>query len=172
MAEPILREEIIWKDNRYQIELFDDTNFDKISPITQSYAFVFNKESKILIIRCKNNDWCLPGGTPENYDKDWKATLIREVDEEANVDIKNIIPIGYLKSIAKDKDPKKKEGYALRAIALLDKIKERKPDPATGEINDVKFVSADEFLDYCKLGANGKAQLKLALKALKLHKIY
>jgi len=171
MKEPLLKEEITWKGDRYELELFDDINFTKISPITQVYGFVFNKNHKLLIIKCKDNDWCLPGGTPEIQDKNWKETLIREVDEEANVDIKKIIPIGYIKSKAIDNDPKSKKGYALRAVSHLKKVKERAIDPATGEINEIKFIDPSEFLEYCKWGENGKAQLEMALKTINLIKI-
>ena len=163
----VLNDEIVWKGCKYSIEVFDDKHFEGLTNVTQVYGFIFDDVGKILIIRTKGGEWSLPGGGPESYDSDWKATLIREVDEEANVDIKDIKPAGYISSKALGKEFKLKQGIALRVIGRVEKIKERAPDPATGSVNERKFVDKNEFLKYCSWGENGKAQLKIALDELK-----
>ena len=48
----------------------------------------FIRKEKILLVR-KRNTWILPGGKPEQEDKNDMATLIREVKEELpNLEIK------------------------------------------------------------------------------------
>src|SRR3989339_2185768 len=162
----IMKDKIDWKGCKYSLEVHDEKNFDELKNITQVYGFVFDDSGRILIIRTKGGEWCLPGGTPENYDVGWEDTLIREVDEEANVDITHIRPAGYLLSKALGKEFKPKAGVALRAVAEIGKIKKRAADPATGSINERKFVDSKDFLKYCKWGENGKVQLDLALAEL------
>ncbi len=165
MKKIVFRGKIEWKNKTYEINVIDDNNFSKLKNITQVYGFVFNGEGKILIVKLKGKEWGLPGGGPEKIDKNWQETLKREVDEETNIDIIEISPAGYVLNKTEMHNEKNRTGCLLRAVAKVKKIKERVPDPATGSINERKFISPNEFLDYCKWGDNGKAQLDLALKA-------
>lgn len=160
----VMRDEIEWKGCKYSLELFDDKNFNELNGIIQVYGFVFDKTGKILIIKIKGNVWCLPGGTPEKYDSDWKDTLTREVNEEANVEIENIQPVGYIVSKSLSPGVQAREGIALRAVAKIKAINKRSPDPAKGSINQRKFIEPKDFLKYCPWGKDGQAQLDLALK--------
>src|SRR3972149_3465448 len=97
MAKAIFKEEIIWRGEKYLIRVFDRIDYSKLNNIAQVYGFIFNKKGEMLIVKCgPKKAWCLPGGTPEKEDKRWKETLIREVEEEADVEIDNIIPAGYI----------------------------------------------------------------------------
>jgi hypothetical protein len=51
----------------------------------------------------------------------------------------------------------------LRAIAKVKKILLQTIDPATGKINERKFIDPKEFLEYCPWKENGQVQLKMAL---------
>ncbi|MEK6890756.1 MAG: NUDIX domain-containing protein, partial [Nanoarchaeota archaeon] len=106
--------------------------------------------------------WSLPGGTPEKGET-FEQTLIREVDEEANVNIINIKPIGYNK-IDEIKNGKKSVFYQLRFIAKVSKIKKQTPDPATSTQFERKFINPKDFLSYTHWGISGKQMIKRALK--------
>jgi len=162
MKKPYFSEIFIWDHNRYKVDVYNSTNFDKLKKIEQVYGFIFDNGGKILLVNI-NNKWGLPGGTPETYDANWKETLKREVLEEADVEIENIIPGFYL--IFKGLDNKKAiKGIAVRCIANVKSVKSRTIDPATNKINKRKFVSKDQFIKSCHWGKNGEIQLKLALK--------
>lgn len=166
---PIFSEVFNWGKEKFEYSIFDSVEFLNLSDITQVYGFIFNKKGKILIIKSpERSEWSLPGGGPEKCDKNWKETLIREVIEEADVEIKRIIPLFYLSAKRKAKKKSKgKEGIMLRAMAKVDKINQQTIDPATGKINERKFISQKDFLKYCPWGENGKVQLNLAIKKRK-----
>jgi 8-oxo-dGTP pyrophosphatase MutT (NUDIX family) len=168
MATPIFKEEIIWRGGRFLMEVFDDNDYSKLKNITQVYGFLFNEKDEIMILReGPDKEWQLPGGAPENYDKTWKDTLIREAEEEVDVEIEDIKPAGYIRSTALDKNSSQeaKVGIGLRTVAKITKIKPQTIDPASGVINERKFIPAKDFLKYFPWGDNGKAQLELAMRA-------
>jgi len=166
---PLIEEEIEWKGHKFLFEFFDERDYSNLTNITQVYGFIFNEKDEILIVKCgKDKDWSLPGGGPEQEDKTWKDTLIREVDEEADVNIENIAPAGYVKSTSLDKNfSHPRIGIAIRAVAKLKKIKPQTIDPAHGIIPKRKFIAVKDFLSYLPWGKNGKAQLDMALKVHK-----
>ena len=152
----------------YDCEWFDKTNFKKLEreKVRQCYGFVFDKEERLCIINCGGKQgWCLPGGTVEIYDKTFKDTLIREVNEEADLDLKDIKKVGYIKIIPKE-NPREIH-YALRYVAKVKKIKPQTIDPACNIIPKRKFILPSEFIDYVNWGENGKFQLQKALNVYK-----
>ena len=65
--------------------------------IKQVSAFIFDKDGKICLIQFPNKDyWSLPGGSPENIDNNFKETLIREINEEADLIVRDFERIGYI----------------------------------------------------------------------------
>lgn len=164
---PLFTEIFAWKGENYELSIYPDTNFSELENIQQVYGFVFNKKQEILLIKLPEGKWCLPGGGPEEYDKDWKETLKREILEEADVEIEDIKPVCYLtsKCLGNNKNCAK-IGTMLRAVAKLKNIKEQTFDPAHGKINERIFVPTGKFIEYCDWGENGRIQLELALKKL------
>lgn len=171
MTKPIFTENLTWRGYKFLVEVFDDNDFSKLKDIPQVYGFLFNDKNEIVIFRKgPKAEWCLPGGGPEKCDKTWKDTLIREAEEEVDVEIDDIKPAGYLKSTALSKDTPQKVrvGIMVRAIAKITKIRPPTIDPCTGILNERKFIPAKDFLKYCHWDGNGKVQLELALKALEM----
>ena len=85
-----MKYEVNWHDQTYQMEWVDTTDFEELENVIQAYGFIFDDDGKLCIVDCNKGYWCLPGGKPEDCDENFEATLIREVDEEADLDIKNI----------------------------------------------------------------------------------
>jgi 8-oxo-dGTP pyrophosphatase MutT (NUDIX family) len=147
------------KEGTFELTWHDSTDFSKIKPILQVYGICFNSNGKIVLINT-NGKWCLPGGTPEK-EESFEETLIREVDEEASVDIKRVFPLGYQKVLnMKDNSII----YQLRYAALISKVNKPKIDVATRVIPKRKFISPSNFLEYCKWGNTGKAIIEKAVK--------
>src|SRR6266571_1170567 len=65
---------------------------ERYKPCFQVYGVVFNAEGEILLIQEKGK-WKIPGGTPEG-DETAEETLRRELIEEADVTIKELVPVG------------------------------------------------------------------------------
>ena len=89
-----MKEKIIWAGEEYEMEWFDEKNFLHLSEskIKQVYGFLFDGGGKIVLVRpTKKRGWRLPGGGPEKEDRNWKETLIREADEEADVEVDKAI---------------------------------------------------------------------------------
>jgi len=147
----------------WQMEWSDDKNFEKLKAVIGAQGFIFDDSGRFCIIKLSSKEkWLITGGKPEEKDKTFEDTLIREVDEEADLEIKDIQRVGYIISYKKD-NPKKKN-YSLRYVARVSKIKLQTIDPAYDEIPQRKFIFPKDFNKYCGWGENGEFQLRKALK--------
>ena len=140
-------------------------NFEEISPITQVYGVVFNKDNEILIAR-SDDEWIIPGGTPEEDDNSLIATLKRELWEEVRVKIKNQWPIGYCKVLYPAGEEEPDVSYQVRYACLVDEIHEIGPDPDTGKIFERKFIGPEEFTKYVEWGEMGREMIKEAVETI------
>ena len=142
-------------------EWYDKTNFENLDNVTQAYAFIFDEFGKVCLIKYKGM-WGIPGGTPELEDRSFEETLIREVKEEADLEIKEISRVGYIKVIPRDGS---KIHYLLRYAAFVDKINDQTEDPAIGEILERKFIEPGDISKYINWG-KCEFQLNKALSIL------
>lgn len=136
------------------------SDFEKYKPVTQIYGICLDDENKILIIKDKAR-WQIPGGTPEKGETP-EQTLKREMIEEAQAEIGRIVPLG-VQEVNYFDNPNKKQGdlfYQYRYVAFIKKLNPMQPDPATGRLNERKFVSFDEIDDYVKWGKVGQEMFK------------
>lgn len=140
-----------------------DSNYLSLKPITQVYGVCFDDKGNILIIRSPNENWNIPGGTPED-DETPEQTLKRELKEEADVTISKNAMIGYYEVISD-----KPTIYQLRFAASLNEIKPSTIDPALGVVNERKFVPLDEFFKYVKI-KNYRSMLNEATSWFKKNK--
>jgi len=167
-----MTEKTIWTVNHpefgiWEMEWSDDTNFEKLKNVIGAQGFVFDDRGRFCIIKLSPKEkWLITGGKPEKEDKTYEDTLIREVDEEADLEIKDIRKVGYIISYKKD-NPEKKE-YSLRYVARVKKIKKQTIDPAYNEIPKRKFIFPKDFNKYCGWGENGEFQIKKVLSKIKL----
>lgn len=130
-------------------------------PTTQAYCICFNDKDEVLILNQKGDDtWTLPGGTVEEGET-LEQALIREVNEEADITLKNIMFLG----VQKVDDPGKRGTYfQARYIAQVDNILSQTVDPALGKINERKWVPNSEITNYIKWGKTGEAIFSDAIK--------
>ncbi len=152
--------EIEWKGQKYLMKWLDNINFESLENVIQSYGFIFDENGKLCIVDCNKGYWCLPGGGPEDCDKSFEDTLIREVNEEADLDIKNIRRVGCFKITPLGDNCKRNcIHHILRFVAEVDKIKKQTVDPAEGAIPLRKFIDPKDFLKFVKWDDNGEFQL-------------
>jgi ADP-ribose pyrophosphatase YjhB (NUDIX family) len=151
------------KSGTYELTWCDSHDFSKIKPIEQVYGVCFTKQGKICIIKNPRNHWSLPGGKPKKNET-FEETLKREVGEEADIEIKNIKPLGYQKIYHKEEN---KTEYQLRYVAIISKINPQTIDPAENKITERKLIKPEDFMKITKWGKPGKAMINKAIKLFK-----
>lgn len=140
-------------------------DLSNLENVEQVYGICFEKDGRMLIVNTTGN-WCLPGGTPEK-DESFEETLKREVDEEADVEIDNLIPLGYNEIKRFNKDSSKKDVfYQLRYIAKIVKVKKQTPDPAYNKISKRRFINPKDFFKYCPWGRPAEEMIERAVKVI------
>jgi 8-oxo-dGTP pyrophosphatase MutT (NUDIX family) len=131
-----------------------------LSPIGQVYGVCFDNIGKILIQRSGTTGrWNIPGGHPEIGETP-EETLEREFDEEVSVTIGKRKVIGYFEATNGE------HTYQLRYFCLIDKVLPMKIDPASGKMNERKFVDPGKFFDFVKID-DYKPMISEALKCLR-----
>lgn len=161
-----MKEIVKWKGERNEIEYFDSTEISLLNNITQIYGFLFDSKGKFCIVRpTEARGWRLPGGGIEEGE-DWKQALIREAEEEADVELdeSSLKLTGYIKVTPLDKDSKKGVHYLLRAKGNITKVNDQTEDVAEGLINEREFIDSEKFLEYCPWGEIGRLQLEGTFK--------
>lgn len=153
--------EIPYKGEIYDVELFDDTNFQDIELLGAS-GFIFDDKGKLCLIKVQDErGWTLPGGSIEPEDNSPEDTLRREVEEEADLELKNIKRLGYWKSVLRSNP--KEITYRGRFIAEVEKVKKQTIDPAYDVVPERIFIDPKDFDKHTQWGDNGEFQLKKAL---------
>jgi len=166
-----MKEKISWQDQEYEMEWFPEERIPDVekSKIKQVYGFLFDSNKKLCLVRpTEKRGWRLPGGGPEPEDNDWKGTLIRETDEEADIESykDSLKIIGYIKIIPLNENCEKGVHYALRVVGNISKINGQTEDIAEGLINERVFIEPKNFLGYCNWGEIGKIQIKKVLSII------
>ena len=152
----------IWKGVTVTNTWIKSSNIEKYNPVTQVYGIIFNEDNEILICReDENSSWLIPGGHPEEGES-FKETLKREVLEEVDVEVSDIIPLGVFKVEFSD-DPEKII-YQSRFIAKLKKLNPQTEDPSIKKTWVRKFVPAGKISEYVKWGEEGDAMFKDAIE--------
>lgn len=154
-----------WTDEKGITSIFTwypGDSLEEFEPFTQVYGVCFNDEGKILIQRRGERPWCLAGGTVEEGESP-EETLRREVIEEADVTLKNIILLGAQRVQfpgGKNPNPSPRGGddfYQLRYYCEVDEILPQTPDPDTNIINERRFVEPEDLRKYFYWGDTGDA---------------
>lgn len=128
-------------------------------PVRQAYAWIVDEGGRVLLLDMPGG-WNLPGGTPEEYDAGWEATLRREVLEEADVTVCDVVPLGYQEVRTDGADPH----VQLRVVARVDQWREATPDPDNGLVYPRVWVPLGKAGDLLGWGAPGRAQAAAAAR--------
>jgi 8-oxo-dGTP diphosphatase len=129
-------------------------------PVREVQAWIVDEAGRALLLEMPGG-WDLPGGTPEQHDADWLATLHRELRAGADVTVGDVIPLGY-----QEVRPSGAEPYArLRAVARVEVWHEQTPDPDHGLVHPRVWVPLDQAAVLLNWGEPGRAQAVAAAQA-------
>jgi len=149
------------------IDCHDREEMDEYQPCTQVYGICFDDKGDILVIDEKGDGaWKIVGGKPQAGETPEQA-LARELMEEANVELQQMLPVGVQK--VEEFFPDKgqlKVYYQWRFAGLVARLFPRTPDPDTGRIYPQKFVPVSEINEVVKWGETGKAMFAAAVDCL------
>lgn len=145
-------------------EYQDADSFDNLdySKCRQVYGVCFY-DDKIVVgygwYAGQKQDWGLIGGTIEKGEK-FEETLIREIQEESNMEVISYLPIGYQKAI------NTRDGDYIYQLRYACKVKPRGPfveDPA-GVITEIKLIDPKDYKQYFDWGKIGDRIMARALE--------
>jgi len=98
--------------------------------------------------------------SPEVHDASWEATLHREVLEEADITLRDVVPLGYQVVRSDDAKP-----FAqLRVVARVGEWRAPTPDPDGGLVYPRVWVPLGEAADLLGWGEPGRAQAAAAAR--------
>lgn len=98
--------------------------------VTQVYGYLLCPHTGRVLVQDDNGVFNLPGGTPEPWDNDQVATLIREAFEENHVRVGATAYLGY-QEVQRPGRPR----YAqVRMAGVIDEFAPRAPDPDGGRV--------------------------------------
>lgn len=119
------------------------TSYEGLSPITQAYAVCLDDKGNVILQKCLDRPWNIPGGRPEPGET-YEQTAIREVYEEVTVVVERPTLIGY-QEYWKDGAL---QSYQLRYVAFITRVDPPAIDPDNGILRDRIFVPLDEAMNY------------------------
>jgi ADP-ribose pyrophosphatase YjhB (NUDIX family) len=161
-----MKEEVIWRGQKYLMEWLDETNFENLDDATHVCGFIFDENKNLCIVDTNKGYWGLPGGAVEEIDETFEVALMREAEEEADLEIKEIIRIGCFKVTPISENCERGVHHLLRFVARVNKIKDQTIDPAEGVISLRKFIDPSRFLEFVDWKDSGQFQLDKALAVL------
>ena len=147
-----------FKGKYYPIEYEDCGDFSVLPKdrCTQVRAVCFCGDK--IVIGLHGDGWAPIGGTIEKGET-VEQTLIREVLEEANMDVLEQAPIGYQKSV----DENGEATYQLRSWCRVSPRGPFVADPDYG-VKEIKLVNPQEYKQYVAWGEIGDRIIERAIE--------
>jgi 8-oxo-dGTP diphosphatase len=123
-------------DARY---FWHETPVPAVLQVTQVYGWLLCPRTGRVLVQDDEGTFNLPGGTPEAWDADLTATLVREAFEENQVRVGQTTYLGYQEVHRPGRAP-----YAqARMAGVVDAFAERAPDPDGGRVYRRLMTSLD-----------------------------
>jgi len=98
--------------------------------VIQVYGYLLCPQTGRVLVQDDEGTWNLPGGTPEDWDADLTATLVREAFEENQVRVGETAYLGYQEVHRAGRPP-----YAqVRMAGVIEEFAPRAPDPDGGRV--------------------------------------
>ena len=96
-------------------------------PVRQVHAWIVDEAGRALLLELPVG-WRLPGCALARRDADWLAALRRRLRREADVTVRDVLPLGYQLVHPSDAEPHAQ----LRVVARMDVWHERTASPGPG----------------------------------------
>ena len=124
-------------------------------PVRQVHAWIVDEAGRALLLELPVG-WRLPGCALDRRDADWLAALRRELRREADVTVRDVLPLGYQLVHPSDAEPHAQ----LRVVARMDVWHERtaSPEPERGPAHPRVWVPLDQAAALLNWGEPGRAQ--------------
>lgn len=127
--------------------------------VKQVYGIIFTLEGEMLVAIDRGH-YTLAGGKPEPQDENLEATLKREIYEEVNITVGESYIVGY--QLVDDENGK--EPYAqVRMTAVIERMEDITPDPASGRIFDRVLTKPHNAATLLAWGKVGEQQINDAM---------
>ena len=128
--------------------------------VTQVYGYLMCPQTGRMLVQDDEGVWNLPGGTPEEWDADLVATLVRESFEENQVRVGQTAYLGYQEVHRPGRAP-----YAqVRMAGVIDEFAPRAPDPDGGRVYRRLMTSLEAAPDVLGWGEPAVLQARAAAR--------
>jgi 8-oxo-dGTP diphosphatase len=128
--------------------------------VTQVYGYLLCPQTGRVLVQDDEGTWNLPGGTPEDWDSDLVATLVREAFEENQVRVGDTAYLGYQEVRRPGRVP-----YAqVRMTGIIEEFAPRAPDPDGGRVYRRLMTSLEAAPDVLGWGEPAVLQAKAAAR--------
>ena len=121
------------------------------------HGFCFYGDKLVVVYAGDKGYWTFPGGGIEPGET-WQEATVREVKEESNMKVIQHFVLGYMYT-------KEDDVYQARYLCVVEPIGDFIADP-DGGVTEIKFVSADEVLDFVKWNDTGLLMMRKSLDIL------
>lgn len=159
MDNPIIEKYLGKSGVNYILEYHKTDSFDDLdySLCRQVYAVCFYGDKIVIGYGGKKEAWGLIGGTIEKGET-FEQTLVREIQEESNMKVLRMKPIGYQKvtDTRDDSYP-----YQLRYVCTAEPYGPFVSDPAE-TVTEIKIIDPKDYKNYFNWGQIGERIIKRA----------
>ena len=145
----------------YIFEYTDADSFDDldINKCTQTYGVCFHGDKIVIGHNGKKKNWGLIGGTIEKGET-LEQTLVREIQEESNMEVLSVLPVGVQKVI----DTRDSSFcYQLRYVCSVQPYGPFVSDPAD-TVTEIKLIDPEDYKQYFDWGSIGDRIMERALE--------
>jgi 8-oxo-dGTP pyrophosphatase MutT (NUDIX family) len=160
-----------YKSNRtgitWDVKYEEMASFDLIQdvPVGAEGAFCFCNNKLVLVYSKKRDSWEIPGGGREEGES-FEECIAREIKEESNMKVLELIPLGYDIYTSKDTS---EINHILRYAAKVEPLGDFAGDGAPdGEITDMKLINPSEYKQYFDWHERGDAMMSKAMNVLNI----
>lgn len=145
----------------YIFEYADSDSFDNLdfNKCTQVYGICFYGDKIVIGFGGAKKSWGLIGGTIERGES-FAQTLVREIQEESNMEVLSFLPIGYQK-VTDTRD--NSFYYQLRYVCLVQPYGPFVSDPADS-VTEIKLINPADYKKYFDWGSIGDRMIERALE--------
>lgn len=132
-------------------------------PVYAAGAFCFYNDKLVLVYAEKRKTWEIPGGGREEGES-FDECITREIREESNMKVLELIPLGYDTFTYDDSD---EVHCVLRYAARVEPYGEFLSDGSgDGEITQTTLIDPADYKKYFDWGERSDAMLKKAMEVL------
>jgi len=149
---------LTWNGAYHEIDSFDPI---RALPIEASGAICFYGDKLVLVYAVKRNAWEMPGGGREAGET-IEQGMIREIHEETNMKVLELIPLGYDIQTSQASD---QVWYHGRFAARVEPYGPFVADP-DGGITKIILIDPKDYKSYFDWGERSDAMIAKARKVL------